>query len=98
DVGNRLRRGRPGDARERDQAGEAARLEGSAREADRIDLVAVLVVLAQEAIAALHAIANAEADRADGKGEPAEVLGGDADDVLHQLPHPVRSLGGDGAR
>ena len=47
---------------------EAARLEGAAREAEQIDLVALLVVLAQEAIAALDAAADAEADGADREG------------------------------
>ena len=83
---------------ERDQAGEAAGLEGPAREADEVDLVAVLVVLAQERVAAPDAVADAEADGTDGEGEPRpEVLGGDADDIVHELADTLRIQVGDEA-
>ena len=72
--------------------------EGPAGEADDIDLVAILVVLAQERVAAPDAVADAEADGADGEGElGTQVIRGDADDVVHQLLHPVDIRVGDGA-
>ena len=63
-----------------------------------VDLVAVLVVLAQERVAAPDAVADAEADGADGEGElRPEVLGGDADDIVHELASPLRIRVGDDA-
>src|SRR5436190_14147521 len=85
-VGNRFRGSGAGDAGERDQAGEAACLECSAREADEEDLVSRLVILTQEAIAALDAAADAEADGTDREGPLAQSrFGGDADLVVHDL-------------
>jgi len=87
---NRFRGSGAGDAGERDQAREAACLECSAREADEEDLVSRLVILTQEAIAALDAAADAEADGTDREGPLAQSrLGGDADLVVHDLGDPA---------
>ena len=87
---NRFRGSGAGDAGERDQAREAACLGCSAREADEEDLVSRLVILTQEAIAALDAAADAEAHRADREAPLAQRrLGGDADLVVGHLRDPA---------
>jgi hypothetical protein len=87
---NRFRGSGAGDSGERDQAREAACLGCSAREADEEDLVSRFVILTQEAIAALDAAADAEADGTDREGPLAQSrLGGDADLVVHDLGDPA---------
>ena len=83
---------------QRDQATEAARLKGAAREAEDADLVARLIGLDEEPVAGLDALGDAVADGPDGKRPPTEVLvGGNADLVVCDLCDAVSALPGHGA-